>query len=122
MCVCQPLGRVRKLARPSVAAQLRDRTVRRVQAGTTRQEHDRWIEKRRQQHRVYWPKAINGRHYEPFTTEAQARAFVALCKQFGRDKVVARHRARGLGQAPTVLSPRPPRTPTPSRSPSWPLV
>jgi len=63
-----------------------------------------WIEQRHQQHRVNWPEAPSGRDYEPFPTEAQARAFVALCKKFGRDKVVARHRARGLGQAPTKVS------------------
>src|ERR1035438_1137492 len=40
-------ARVRQLARPPVSAQLRGRTVRRVQAATTQQEHDMWYEIRR---------------------------------------------------------------------------
>jgi len=54
-----------------------------------------WYEMRRRQHRVYWRKQTGGRDFEVFPTEAQARTFIALGKKFGRDKVVARHRARG---------------------------
>ena len=104
-CVCRPLSaRVRQLARPPVAAQLRDRTVRRVQAATTHQEHDRWYEIRCQQHRVYWRKATSGRDYEAFPSKDQAQAFIAVCTKFGRDKVVDRHLARAIGQAPTLVS------------------
>jgi len=63
-----------------------------------------WIEKRRQQHRAYWRKRIDGKDYEAFGTKTQAQEFIDLCNKFGRDKVVARHRARGLEQAPTVVS------------------
>jgi hypothetical protein len=63
-----------------------------------------WIEKRRQQHRAYWRKPADGKEYEAFPTKAEARAFIDLCDKFGRDKVVSRHRARGLEQAPTVVS------------------
>jgi hypothetical protein len=59
---------------------------------------------RRQQHRVYWRKATSGRDYEAFPTKDQAQAFIAVCKNFGRDKVVDRHLARAIGQAPTVVS------------------
>jgi hypothetical protein len=63
-----------------------------------------WIEKRRQQHRAYWRKPVDGKDYEAFGTETQARDFIGLCTKFGRDKVVARHRARALEQAPTMVS------------------
>jgi hypothetical protein len=63
-----------------------------------------WYELRRRQHRVYWRKQAGGKDYEVFPTKAQARAFIALGKKFGRDKIVALQRARGLGQAPTVVS------------------
>ena len=53
-----------------------------------------WHEKRGQQHRAYWRKQTGGKDYEVFPTESQARAFIALGRQFGRDKIVARHRAR----------------------------
>jgi hypothetical protein len=72
-----------------------------------------WIEKRRQQHRAYWRKRIDGKDYEAFGTKTQAQEFIDLCNKFGRDKVVARHRARGLEQAPTVGPPRRPRASRP---------
>jgi len=62
-----------------------------------------WIEKRRQQHRAYWRKPV-GKDYEAFDTETQARDFIGLCDKFGRDKVVARHRARAASQAVTVVA------------------
>ena len=63
-----------------------------------------WYDKHRQQHRTYWRKPAGGRDYEAFPTETQARDFIALCKKFGRDKVVARHRGRASGQAATVVA------------------
>ena len=62
-----------------------------------------WYEMRRQQHRAYWRTEPVGRDYEVFPTEAQARAFIAVGKEFGRDKVVARHRARDAA-APTAVA------------------
>ena len=62
-----------------------------------------WYEMRRQQHRAYWRTEPVGREYEAFPTEAQARAFIAVGKEFGRDKVVARHRARDAA-APTAVA------------------
>ena len=63
-----------------------------------------WIEKRRQQHRAYWRKPSDGKDYEAFRTETQARDFIGLCNKLGRDRVVARHRARAVGQASTMVS------------------
>lgn len=63
-----------------------------------------WIEKRRQQHRAYWRKPADGKDYEAFPTKTEARDFIDLCEKFGRDKVVARHRARAIGQVATVVA------------------
>ena len=62
-----------------------------------------WIEKRGQQQRVYWRKTGGGKDYEPFATDADARAFIALCKQHGQDRVVDAHRARA-SQAPDAAA------------------
>jgi integrase len=62
-----------------------------------------WIEKRGQQHRAYWRKPADGKDYEAFDTKTAAQDFIGLCNKFGRDKVVARHRANG--QAATVVAP-----------------
>lgn len=61
-----------------------------------------WIEQRRQQHRVYWRTGARTKDYEPFPTLEAARTFVALCREHGRDLVVATHRAqtRAPGGAP----------------------
>jgi hypothetical protein len=63
-----------------------------------------WIERRRQQHRAYWRKPAVGKDYEAFPTKTQAQDFIDLRTKFGRDKVVARHRARDVGQAATVVA------------------
>ena len=66
-----------------------------------------WYEMRRQQHRAYWRTEPVGRDYEVFPTEAQARAFIAVGKEFGRDKVVARHRARSSEGPGAIALPTP---------------
>ena len=38
-----------------------------------------WIEKHRQQQRANWRKRVDGRDYETFGTETQARDFIGLC-------------------------------------------
>jgi integrase len=62
-----------------------------------------WIEKRRQQHRVY-ERAITGRKtYEPFATRADADLFVDLLKHVDWDTAIAFVRQQGVPATPPAV-------------------
>lgn len=62
-----------------------------------------WHEKRRQQHRAHWRKPDSqDRDYETITTELEVRTLIGLGKQYGREQVAARGRARTSGAPMTM--------------------
>jgi hypothetical protein len=63
-----------------------------------------WIDRPREQHRAYRRNRSRAKTYDAFDTKTRARDFIDLCNEFGRDKVVARHRARAVGQAASVVA------------------